>query len=160
MEGIPGLVKDMMKVQAGFQANIQWAIGVKLQLPLHLQGEMLKIDPIRQSVMLISRKKSANLQLSMSLKFPVIFTDGVTRRNAPVLVSDAQDPLYPSFMQPVNEAALIEERRKRREAIKAKHRGQVTPMLVQALTLNNEPAGLTSNPNPSGTLSPAPGWFH
>lgn len=96
----------------------------------------------------------------MSFKFPVVFTDGVTRRNAPILVSDAQDPLYPSFMQPVNEAALIEERRKRREAIKAKHRGQVTPMLVQALTLNNEPAGLTSNPNPSGTISPAPGWFH
>ena len=35
--------------------------------------------------------------------------------------------------QPVDEATLIEERRKRREAIKARHRGQVTPLLVQAL---------------------------
>ena len=35
--------------------------------------------------------------------------------------------------QPVDEAALIEERRKRREAIKAKHRGQATPLIVQAL---------------------------
>lgn len=36
-------------------------------------------------------------------------------------------------MQPIDEAVLIEERRKRREAIKAKHRGQATPLLVQAL---------------------------
>ena len=35
--------------------------------------------------------------------------------------------------QPRDEAALIEERRKRREAIKARHRGQATPLLVQAL---------------------------
>ena len=35
--------------------------------------------------------------------------------------------------QPVDEAALIEERRKRREAIKAKHRGQATSLIVQAL---------------------------
>ena len=38
--------------------------------------------------------------------------------------------------QPVDEAVLIEERRKRREAIKAKHRGQATPLLVQALAPN------------------------
>lgn len=35
--------------------------------------------------------------------------------------------------RPLDEAALIEERRKRREAIKARHRGQATPLLVQAL---------------------------
>ena len=33
----------------------------------------------------------------------------------------------------IDEAVLIEERRKRREAIKAKHRGQATPLLVQVL---------------------------
>lgn len=76
--------------------------------------------------------------------------------NAPVLVSDSQELLYPSVVQPVNEAALIEKRRKRREAIKAKHRGQTTPMLVQALALNNEPTKLTSNPNPSRPQSLAP----
>ena len=36
-------------------------------------------------------------------------------------------------IQPVDEAALIEERRKRREAIKAKHRSQATSLTVQAL---------------------------
>ncbi|KAI9675824.1 MAG: U4/U6 small nuclear ribonucleoprotein prp4 [Trizodia sp. TS-e1964] len=40
--------------------------------------------------------------------------------------------------KPVDEATLIEERRKRREAIKAKYRGQATPLLVQALQLGNE----------------------
>lgn len=35
----------------------------------------------------------------------------------------------------VDETALIEERRKRREALKAKYRGQETPLLVQALHL-------------------------
>lgn len=39
----------------------------------------------------------------------------------------------------VDEATLIEERRKRREAIKAKYRGQATPLLVQALQLENNP---------------------
>ena len=50
--------------------------------------------------------------------------------------------------QPLDEAALIEERRKKREAIKAKHRGQATPMLVQALALDNKSA-------PSTPRSPA-----
>ncbi|KAJ5047202.1 uncharacterized protein L3040_003043 [Drepanopeziza brunnea f. sp. 'multigermtubi'] len=35
--------------------------------------------------------------------------------------------------EPVDEEALIEQRRKRREAIKAKYRGSATPLLVQAL---------------------------
>lgn len=37
----------------------------------------------------------------------------------------------------VDEAILIEERRKRREAIKAKYRGQATPMQLEALALAN-----------------------
>lgn len=40
--------------------------------------------------------------------------------------------------EPVDEAALIEERRKKREAIKAKYRGQATPLLVQSLQLDND----------------------
>jgi hypothetical protein len=39
----------------------------------------------------------------------------------------------------VDEAALIEERRKRREALKAKYRSQETPLLVQALHLGTDP---------------------
>ncbi|KMP07825.1 serine/threonine-protein kinase ppk5 [Coccidioides immitis RMSCC 2394] len=40
--------------------------------------------------------------------------------------------------EPVDEAALIEQRRRRREAIKAKYRGQATPLLVQALQIGTE----------------------
>lgn len=40
--------------------------------------------------------------------------------------------------EPIDEAALIEQRRKRREAIKAKYRGQATPLLVQALQIGPE----------------------
>ena len=39
--------------------------------------------------------------------------------------------------QLADEATVIEERRKRREAIKARHRGQATPLLGQALALDN-----------------------
>lgn len=53
----------------------------------------------------------------------------MTRHNSP---ADNQS-LPDGIAQPLNEAALIEERRKRREAIKARHRGQATPLLVQAL---------------------------
>lgn len=45
--------------------------------------------------------------------------------------------------QPTDEATLIEERRKRREAIKARHRGQATPILVQALALDTTSAPST-----------------
>jgi serine/threonine-protein kinase PRP4 len=38
----------------------------------------------------------------------------------------------------LDEAALIEQRRKRREAIKAKYRGAATPMMVQALQLGEK----------------------
>jgi serine/threonine-protein kinase PRP4 len=62
---------------------------------------------------------------------------------------------------PVDEATLIEERRKRREAIKAKYRGQATPLLVQALQLGNKtgPSTLTVTVNDSdrrsaGTVQP------
>lgn len=40
----------------------------------------------------------------------------------------------------IDEAAAIEERRKRREAIKAKYKGQAAPLLVQALHTANPPA--------------------
>ena len=45
----------------------------------------------------------------------------------------------------VDEVILIEERRKKREAIKAKHRGQATPMLVQALALDSKMAPSTTS---------------
>ena len=51
----------------------------------------------------------------------------------------------------LDEAALIEERRKRREAIKNKYRGQATPLLVQALHLSADSSH--DNPGTDSTLS-------
>ncbi len=61
---------------------------------------------------------------------------------------DAQDVREP---EPLDEASLIEERRKRREAIKAKYKGQAPPLLVQALRLDNTPA--TESPSTPMTTS-------
>lgn len=44
--------------------------------------------------------------------------------------SDLSEPAIIGLDQPVDEAALIEERRKRREAIKAKYRLQQSPLLA------------------------------
>ena len=52
---------------------------------------------------------------------------------------------------PLDEASLMEARRKKREAIKAKYKGQETPMLVQALALNSD-----STPQSPVTESPMP----
>ncbi|KAI9738068.1 MAG: U4/U6 small nuclear ribonucleoprotein prp4 [Claussenomyces sp. TS43310] len=52
----------------------------------------------------------------------------------PTASSDISDVVVEE--NPLDEAALIELRRKKREAIKAKYRGAATPMMVQALLLN------------------------
>ena len=62
--------------------------------------------------------------------------------------------------EPIDEATLIEERRKKREAIKAKYRGQATSLLVQALQLDSTPASTsasTPTPDVSGNRSPKSG---
>ncbi|KAK6512381.1 U4/U6 small nuclear ribonucleoprotein prp4, variant 2 [Arthrobotrys musiformis] len=53
----------------------------------------------------------------------------------------------------VDEAAILEERRKRREAIKAKYKGQATPLLVSALALNTPTPATT----PAETTPLTPG---
>ena len=65
--------------------------------------------------------------------------------------TDGEEPTATVQSQPFDEVALIEERRKRREAIKAKHRGQATPLLVQALatsTIQTPPTSTTDTPIP------------
>ena len=54
---------------------------------------------------------------------------------------------------PADEATLIEERRKRREAIKAKHKGQATPHLVHALAIDTS---APSTPRASASANPTP----
>ena len=55
-----------------------------------------------------------------------------------------QDAQAPVETQPMDEATLIEERRKRREAIKAKYKGQETPLLVQALVISGNSTTMLS----------------
>jgi serine/threonine-protein kinase PRP4 len=62
----------------------------------------------------------------------------------------------PELEEPIDEATLIEQRRKRREAIKAKYRGAATPLLVQALQLGNESGQSTpSTPLVDTSMSPS-----
>ena len=66
----------------------------------------------------------------------------------------------PTSTQPADEATLIEERRKRREAIKARHRGQATPLLVQALALDAASALSTPMSTVLPESNPAQGKFY
>ena len=72
-------------------------------------------------------------------------TDKVCYSRAPVTTNDGTQPGNDNQL---DEVALIEERRKRREAIKAKHKGQATPLLVQALALDGK-----STPNIPNTAA-------
>ncbi|KAL8919764.1 MAG: hypothetical protein Q9208_006630 [Pyrenodesmia sp. 3 TL-2023] len=67
-------------------------------------------------------------------------------QNAGEIDSKKMTNVQSSEQPPVDEATLIEERRKRREAIKAKHRGQATPLLVQALALDRKSAPNSPKP--------------
>lgn len=67
-----------------------------------------------------------------------------------------QQPRQPKSTQPVDEAALIAERRKRREAIKAKYKGQETSKLDKTFIINDtsalikqEPKALVDHPQAS-----------
>ncbi|KAI9762138.1 MAG: hypothetical protein M4579_000618 [Chaenotheca gracillima] len=69
-------------------------------------------------------------------------TDGVDPKTTGTSTNDKTAELVPE-PQLVDEATLIEERRKRREAIKAKYKNQETPLLVQALQ-SGKSSGLAS----------------
>ncbi|KAK5947865.1 U4/U6 small nuclear ribonucleoprotein prp4 [Knufia fluminis] len=56
----------------------------------------------------------------------------------------------------MDEAAMIEARRKRREAIKNQHRSRATPLLVQALHSGPETPADSINTPPNGSVSPPP----
>lgn len=58
-----------------------------------------------------------------------------------------EEVMQPAIVQPADELSLIEERRKKREAIKNKHRGQATPALIQNLQLRNDSAPPTPKSN-------------
>lgn len=60
----------------------------------------------------------------------------------------------------LDEAAQIEERRKRREALKNKYRGQATPLRIQALHLDADAASSTSEANTPHEDPGTPGRKH
>lgn len=60
---------------------------------------------------------------------------------------------------PLDEEALIEQRRKRREAIKAKYRGSATPLLVQALQLGDKTGDSTPSQQDDNTPSARSGKY-
>jgi serine/threonine-protein kinase PRP4 len=98
----------------------------------------------------IHEAKTSKNQVS-DLNHPEARTNGVTDK----YVFNVSESLYPNILpsarisitadlkkeeeeaeepeEPLDEAALIEKRRKRREAIKAKYQGSNTPLLVQAI---------------------------
>jgi serine/threonine-protein kinase PRP4 len=96
---------------------------------------------------------SSNDEPQASVALPIkcdVVTDILGRmyqNNPPSLVPDAPEE------EPIDEATLIEQRRKRREAIKAKYRGSGTPLLVQALQLADKSG--QSTPGQDTTLSTA-----
>ena len=71
--------------------------------------------------------------------------------------ADAPNGDTPMDSEPLDEAALIEQRRKKREAIKAKHRSQGTPLLVQALNMNNTSTAGQPQPDTPGSATQAIG---
>ncbi|KAI9734682.1 MAG: U4/U6 small nuclear ribonucleoprotein prp4 [Cirrosporium novae-zelandiae] len=77
---------------------------------------------------------------------------GSTSANTATKDNGAQKATAPATL--VDEAALIEERRKRREAIKAKYKNQATPLLVQALQPGND--SQPSTPRSEGQSSQVP----
>ena len=75
----------------------------------------------------------------------------------------AQKTTVAATTEPVDEATLIEQRRKRRDAIMAKHKAQSNPLLVQALTTSNLTTPSDSLPETPSSASPAigkPGQAH
>ncbi|TAQ88985.1 hypothetical protein B7494_g2702 [Chlorociboria aeruginascens] len=62
----------------------------------------------------------------------------------------AADKVDAAEPEPIDEETLIEQRRKRREAIKAKYRGAATPLLVQALQLGDKSGQSTPGQGATG----------
>jgi serine/threonine-protein kinase PRP4 len=82
-------------------------------------------------------------------------TDGMVGRDidAHASVEETTDLTLPIL----DEAAQIEERRKRREALKNKYRGQATPLRIQALHLDPETGSAASGANNSQDDAATPG---
>ena len=132
--------------EEGTQENSQLGIQGIMSL---LQRQMLKQKISRHSRTALQSLLAKVLQISTSLfgsSMPMLI-------NWCFRATNGVDDVPMEDAEPLDEAALIEQRRKRREAIKAKHRTQPTPLLVQALTLNAPNTPTTSQPDTPSSLS-------
>jgi serine/threonine-protein kinase PRP4 len=97
--------------------------------------------------------------LSLKSKFPssafCMFANKFARMNDTSNTPSVEAPAE----EPLDEAALIEQRRKRREAIKAKYRGSATPLLVQALQLGDKSGDSTPGQQDDNTPSARSSMF-
>lgn len=81
----------------------------------------------------VSRRSSASSTIDKASMPTPSDTSGPRAEPTSTMPLDETDHVEPVV---VDEAKLIEERRKRREALRAKHRGQNTPLLQKALETN------------------------
>jgi serine/threonine-protein kinase PRP4 len=82
-------------------------------------------------------KSSNNNDVAKYGLSPYFENNSLTRTRKSVAFANASEKEV-AEEEPLDEATLIEQRRKRREAIKAKYRGAATPLLVQALQLGDK----------------------
>ncbi|KAI9673161.1 MAG: U4/U6 small nuclear ribonucleoprotein prp4 [Caeruleum heppii] len=135
------------------EADRQTAMQVVVASVAHLEGLKLITARIRMVVVVKAGHKTEQQRKDPNLdpnRSATSAADDRSRGNLAAL-SEASTSLAES--EPVDEAALIEERRKRREAIKAKYKGQSTPLLVQALHLGSDTTA-SNTPAASGSDEP------
>ena len=80
---------------------------------------------------------------------------GLTSFSSMNEIPESQEEHIPS--EPVDEAAQLEARRKRREAIRAKYRGQATPMRLQALHIGSSRDSSTPSVDTAASTSAVSG---
>ena len=106
------------------------------------------VDSISCGSIITTRAASTYVLLRESPVFTDTDSNLSTTKTGPMhaVSTDVVGPVS----DPLDEKALIEERRKRREAIRAKYQAQPSPMLIQALHVNSE---ATTSRNTSGSPS-------
>ncbi|KAJ5804606.1 uncharacterized protein N7518_000909 [Penicillium psychrosexuale] len=94
---------------------------------------------------------SSNLKAHVADEY-VYFVAGEKERVANIRLRETPNPELaqePELAEPIDEAAALEARRKRREAIRAKHRSQATPLHLKALNVEVETDSSTPGTEPT-----------
>lgn len=111
---------------------------------------MLKLESLRCKKLPLKL-----LPVSQISMFPGLFgCRSLISSSVDVSMTDSQDD---QLSEPLDEAAQLEARRKKREAIRAKYKSQATPMRLQALHLGAETDSSTPGPDTGTTSNTASG---